>query len=190
MATNTQNPQSWEILGLEPDCTKEQIKTRWRKLVKENHPDHGGSENDFLILHQAYREALYLADLKAATKTRSVSYEETSGTTQNNYTRYRAHEPAYETAYMEEQNRKTERSWVGLVRAITVLIWTTTSLVTSVLIGEKYTLSTTQTATLILLSLIIPFLSDRILGRWWAGVAGWISIWIVLLGWGYAIPWT
>ena len=36
--------QAYEILGLDENSTAEQIKARYRKLIKNNHPDMGGSK--------------------------------------------------------------------------------------------------------------------------------------------------
>jgi molecular chaperone DnaJ len=47
----------YSILGLQPGATKEEIKSQFRKLAKEQHPDAGGNEEQFKELVEAY-EAL------------------------------------------------------------------------------------------------------------------------------------
>ena len=36
--------QAYDILGLSVGATKEEIKAKYRKLIKNNHPDAGGSK--------------------------------------------------------------------------------------------------------------------------------------------------
>lgn len=43
-----------KIFNLDKDCTKEQIKSTYRKLVMIHHPDKGGITNNFLKLNAAY----------------------------------------------------------------------------------------------------------------------------------------
>jgi DnaJ-domain-containing protein 1 len=44
----------FQILGLTPSATQEEIKTAWRKLVLINHPDKGGDRNKFEQIMAAY----------------------------------------------------------------------------------------------------------------------------------------
>ena len=44
----------YEILGLEKNCSKEDIKRAYRKLAIKNHPDKGGSEEIFKKISEAY----------------------------------------------------------------------------------------------------------------------------------------
>ncbi len=44
------------LLGVEPTSTWDQIKARWRTLVKIAHPDKGGDANLFELMHAAYLE--------------------------------------------------------------------------------------------------------------------------------------
>lgn len=48
----------WEILDISPRPDREQVKEAYRKLIKENHPDHGGSTTRTQELNRAYKEAL------------------------------------------------------------------------------------------------------------------------------------
>jgi curved DNA-binding protein CbpA len=49
---NTENPH--ETLGLSPDAPEVVIDAAYRSLVKEYHPDHGGSAEEFAEIKQAY----------------------------------------------------------------------------------------------------------------------------------------
>ena len=44
----------YETLGVEKDAPKEDIKKAFRELSKEHHPDHGGDEEKFKELNEAY----------------------------------------------------------------------------------------------------------------------------------------
>jgi curved DNA-binding protein CbpA len=35
--------EAYQILGLEPGASQEEIHQAWRRLIKAVHPDHGGS---------------------------------------------------------------------------------------------------------------------------------------------------
>jgi curved DNA-binding protein CbpA len=43
------------ILGLQADASKEAIKQAFRKLVKQHHPDLGGSADAFRRVNDAYQ---------------------------------------------------------------------------------------------------------------------------------------
>ena len=43
-----------KILGLSPRYSKEELKTQYRKLAKEHHPDHGGDATTFKRIQTAY----------------------------------------------------------------------------------------------------------------------------------------
>lgn len=59
------------VLGLAPGATKQQVKTAFRALVKEVHPDASGvnsaDQADFLRLHTAYERACIEAPVHAPT---------------------------------------------------------------------------------------------------------------------------
>lgn len=42
------------ILGVEEDCTPEQVETAFRQKAMETHPDHGGSDMEFIKVYAAY----------------------------------------------------------------------------------------------------------------------------------------
>jgi len=44
----------YEILGVQENATQEDIKKKYRKLAKENHPDAGGNEETFKKISTAY----------------------------------------------------------------------------------------------------------------------------------------
>jgi len=48
----------WQVLGVEPKATVEQIRAAFRQRALVTHPDHGGDPEAFRALHRAYQEAL------------------------------------------------------------------------------------------------------------------------------------
>ena len=44
-----------KVLGLEPGATQQMIRKAYRRLVKQHHPDVGGSKADFRRVHEAYQ---------------------------------------------------------------------------------------------------------------------------------------
>jgi len=48
----------YEILGLAPDCSDEEIKRAFTKLARTHHPDKGGHADTFTQIHQAYQSIL------------------------------------------------------------------------------------------------------------------------------------
>jgi len=48
------NENFYDVLGLEETATQEEIKKKYRKLAKENHPDAGGNEDLFKKISSAY----------------------------------------------------------------------------------------------------------------------------------------
>ena len=48
----------YKTLGLEKDCTKEEIKRAYRKLAKKNHPDLNGNVEKFREVNQAYERLI------------------------------------------------------------------------------------------------------------------------------------
>jgi hypothetical protein len=51
-------PAWCKILGLSLNSTKDEIKTKYRELVKQHHPDRGGDARKFHQIQQAYEEAI------------------------------------------------------------------------------------------------------------------------------------
>ena len=48
----------WELLGISPQATAEQIKARFRNLATLHHPDRGGNTNQMAEISAAYQEAM------------------------------------------------------------------------------------------------------------------------------------
>ena len=56
-----------DILGLQEDATPAQIKTRWRELAKQHHPDQpGGNAVAFQECREAYQRAYAEAEKEAS----------------------------------------------------------------------------------------------------------------------------
>lgn len=49
----------FNILGVEPDCTKEQVTKAYREKSHKAHPDHGGSHEEMAKVNAA-REAIFI----------------------------------------------------------------------------------------------------------------------------------
>ena len=47
------------VLGLNPGASLDAIKTAFRQLVKQHHPDVGGSPEDFLRVSEAYQQLIH-----------------------------------------------------------------------------------------------------------------------------------
>ncbi len=59
LADDPQRPQPsvWAILRASPQASLEELKQAFRARAKELHPDHGGTDADFIRLQRAYAEA-------------------------------------------------------------------------------------------------------------------------------------
>jgi len=51
-------PPALKALGLDADCTEEDVRTAYRRLAEKCHPDLGGSRREFNRLRRHYEEAL------------------------------------------------------------------------------------------------------------------------------------
>jgi hypothetical protein len=51
-------PRCLGVLGLSWPCTVAEVKQAYRRLVKQAHPDGGGTQDEFLALQEAYEQAL------------------------------------------------------------------------------------------------------------------------------------
>lgn len=54
----TVEPEPHEVLGVAPDAPPAAVKGAYRELMKERHPDHGGTEEEFHRLQEAKEEML------------------------------------------------------------------------------------------------------------------------------------
>lgn len=48
----------WQVMGIQPDATPDDIRNAFRALSRIHHPDAGGNEEDFKRLRQAYDDAM------------------------------------------------------------------------------------------------------------------------------------
>ncbi|WP_254522961.1 J domain-containing protein [Natrinema caseinilyticum] len=48
----------YEALGLTPDADEQAVRRAYRVLLKDHHPDHGGSREQFLRIKEAYEHIL------------------------------------------------------------------------------------------------------------------------------------
>jgi DnaJ-class molecular chaperone len=44
----------WEVLGVQPGATAEEIKTAYRAAAKQSHSDHGGDEGAMVMVNRAF----------------------------------------------------------------------------------------------------------------------------------------
>lgn len=59
----------FEVLGLAPTATPDEVKQAWRQLAMLKHPDRGGDPTEFDKLRKAYDEAMAVAEApKTCTK--------------------------------------------------------------------------------------------------------------------------
>lgn len=47
----------WDVLGVSPRASDEEIKEAYRKLARKYHPDYGGSDEQMAIINAAYEQA-------------------------------------------------------------------------------------------------------------------------------------
>jgi hypothetical protein len=51
-------PGCFKVLGIQASTTVDEVKSAFRRLSREKHPDHGGNADDFVRLREAYERAL------------------------------------------------------------------------------------------------------------------------------------
>lgn len=54
VATSKKQISAYEVLGIKPGASVEEVKKAYRIAVKKNHPDNGGSKNQFILVQRAY----------------------------------------------------------------------------------------------------------------------------------------
>lgn len=50
--------EHWKILGLSKNSSKKTLTSRYRRLAAKHHPDKNGDSDAFIIIHEAYQQAL------------------------------------------------------------------------------------------------------------------------------------
>lgn len=78
----------YEVLGVPPDADRDTVKAAYRALLKDHHPDHGGSRERFLRIKEAYER---IVGEKAPTAIDTGHYGATGG----NGTRAHVADPTY-----------------------------------------------------------------------------------------------
>ena len=48
--------KDYTILGLDGEVSIDELKSRYRLLIKQNHPDNGGDANEFMKIQKAYKK--------------------------------------------------------------------------------------------------------------------------------------
>jgi hypothetical protein len=49
--------QWWQVLGVGPNATPDEVRAAYRELARKNHPDAGGDHDRFVRIQQAYERA-------------------------------------------------------------------------------------------------------------------------------------
>ena len=44
----------YQILGVTPGASRDEVRRAWRRRALETHPDHGGDDASFSLVHRAY----------------------------------------------------------------------------------------------------------------------------------------
>ena len=52
------NAKWWEVLGIRPEASRDDIRNAFRSLARIHHPDVGGNADDFKRLHSAFDQAM------------------------------------------------------------------------------------------------------------------------------------
>lgn len=50
----------YEVLGVDPHASEDELRRRFRELAKRLHPDRGGRVDEFVVINRAYVDALRL----------------------------------------------------------------------------------------------------------------------------------
>lgn len=58
--------ECFRVLGVSPNATLDDLKSAYRKLAFEHHPDRGGKQEDFLRIKSAYDGAVYIVGRRAS----------------------------------------------------------------------------------------------------------------------------
>lgn len=69
----------YTVLGLEPDADREVVRSAYRSLLKEHHPDQGGSMDAFLRVKRAYEAIQHREERTAATQSAATKTATTDG---------------------------------------------------------------------------------------------------------------
>lgn len=58
-----QEKKWWDVLGVSPRTTEDEVKEAYRKLARQHHPDNGGSDEQMTIINAAYEQAKQVDDM-------------------------------------------------------------------------------------------------------------------------------
>ena len=52
-----QEKKWWDVLGVSPGATEDEVREAYVKLARQHHPDNGGSDEQMTIINAAYEQA-------------------------------------------------------------------------------------------------------------------------------------
>ncbi|BDI20955.1 hypothetical protein ANSO36C_67570 (plasmid) [Nostoc cf. commune SO-36] len=52
-----QEKKWWDVLGVSPGATEDEVREAYRKLARQHHPDNGGSADQMAAINAAYEQA-------------------------------------------------------------------------------------------------------------------------------------
>ena len=185
---HTQAPADpWQLLGVPYSATDQQIKHRWREIIKTCHPDVGGNTDEFIELHQAYLSLMNktaAAGKPAESKNRSPRYTAEEQEEKNRYYAQNYCENPRKTPNLTNKDEKsTERKSQRIAAGIHIL-WIALISWAALNVSAVLNISTSQKITMLAATIAGVILSEKIINRWWAPAATYAILLILLIGWG------